>query len=134
MGQFVGFTPDGYTSTVTGYASLNRKCKLGVITDPSTGLRDDNTGAHVCTSMEIINSYNIGSPIVAAASGTGLLNSGPPGLTVFSNDCNGWTVRTADYTGFAAFSSVWSFDSDAGSLAACDDAFENDFVKLACCQ
>lgn len=134
VGQFLGVTAEGYDDAVTDYATLNNKCRTGDVVNELTGLTTNNAGAHVCNTMEIINSYNFNSSAINVADGTGLINNGPPGFTVFANDCNGWSVRTSTYLGSPAFASVWSFTDKNGSLATCDSVFNNATVKIACCQ
>ncbi|MBI5412067.1 hypothetical protein HZA43_02720 [Candidatus Peregrinibacteria bacterium] len=128
---FVGLAATGYDSAVTDYVTLNNKCKTGSVTTPS-GSTSSNTGAHACFASEIINTYNTGSAI--AASGTGIINNGPPGFTVFANDCNGWQVRTQTYENYPAFASLWSFSSKNSSLGQCDNVYGSSFIKVACCK
>ncbi len=125
VGQFVGLSTGGFDASVTDYKTLNDKCRTNVT----------YSGSHVCGPMEIINSYNFNSSVITAqSSGTGIINTGPPGFTVFANDCNGWSVRTSTYLGSPAFGSVWSFANKSGSLASCDSIFGNASVQIACCK
>lgn len=136
VGMFVGLTSDEYDTGVLNYADLNKKCDTGTVISPISGSLT-NVGAHVCTSMEIQNSYNNSSPaILAQTTGLGIINQGPPGYVVYANDCNGWTARTKEYLGSPAFGAVWYFDSKNASLVRCDwlaDTAAKDF-KIACCK
>ncbi|MFH1769221.1 MAG: hypothetical protein ABH833_00965 [Parcubacteria group bacterium] len=135
IGQFVGLSDaTGYTAT-TGYSGLNAKCDTGNIIEPVGGTTLTNTGAHVCTADEVINSYNHNSAVVAAqTTGTGIINNGPPGYVVFANDCNGWQVTTNTYQATDAFGTVWSFGNESASLASCGNIYNNTLVKVACCK
>lgn len=135
VGTFVGLTENEYASSINSYSDLNELCNSGQINSPTEGTLT-NVGAHVCTAMEIQNSYNNNSPVAAAETGLGIINEGPPGYTVYANDCNGWNVRTEEYNNTPAFGAVWYFTDQKSSLVKCDwlaDTVGKDF-KIACCK
>jgi len=125
VGMFAGLTSAEYDPAITSYNDLNNKCVA-------------EYSAHVCTAMEIENSYNyssVSSPVLTET-GMGIINNGPPGYIVFANDCNGWKVRTSTYLGADAFGAVWYFKDKKASLVRCDwlaDTTKNDY-KIACCK
>jgi len=139
VGMFVGLSDEGYTTSVTDYSSLNTQCNS--YTDPVSGEKKANNGAHVCTAMEITNSYNVGSLVIAAqTSGVGIINNGPPGYTVFANDCNGWTLKKHVHNGTEVLGAVWQFAKKTSSLASCGSMEDyggisaNTNVSVACCK
>ena len=133
VGMFVGLSTEGYDDNVNGYSDLNTKCST--YTDFRTFATIPDATAHVCTPMEVINSYNFISDFENDASGVGIMNNGPPGYTVFANDCNGWTVKSSSHLDSPAFGTTWDFDGDASSLSRCDILANNtDIFRVACCE
>lgn len=133
VGLFVGLSTDGYITSVNSYKTMKDRCASYV--DYTTDSTVTGATAHVCTPMEVLNSYNVIANFENDATGVGIMNSGPPGYTVFANDCNGWTVRDATHMGSPAFGTTWDFDGDAASLSRCDVLADNtDVFKVACCE
>ena len=100
VGMFVGLsTPSDGSSG--GYVGVNTICS------------SDFEGSHVCTAMEVINTYNNNIGLLGGASGQAWINNGPPGhdLTL-SNDCQGWTSAAPS----SLFGSVWHFSSNKGLI------------------
>ncbi len=125
---FVGLTNGGYTSDVSSYLNMNTKCNAagGAL-----------TGSHVCTPDEILASYNQGVAAALSETGIGIINNGPPGYTVYANDCNGWKVRSDKYNGAKAFGAAWYFTEKNASLVRCDwlaDTAGKPNYKIACCK
>lgn len=117
VGQFVGLTSQTYNGTVQGYQNVNAFCRDGA---------GALNGSHVCSAMEIINSYNAGNAMVLAQTGDAWLNSGPPGhASTLANDCEGWTV-----TNHGTYGSIWRFSQAKGLLYFCDEAT----YRFACCR
>lgn len=119
VATFVGTTTatsDGSISHggFNGYAAANSMCEA------------EYTGSFFCRTYDIIATVEDGD-----ISGWGTGNSdawvaeGPPGYTVNSNDCLGWTDNTTDYLG-----AFWKFDQNGGSgwMINCAQT-----KPLACC-
>ena len=116
VGQFVGLTTRNYGAGITGYSGANNECRTG-----TRGLE----GSHICTAMEIINSYNAGNAAVAAQAGNAWFNNGPPAHdATLVNDCNGWTSTVAPNYG-----SQWRFGDKKGLIMLCNEA-----MSFACCK
>lgn len=115
VGLFVGATADLKNGNVGGYDTANALCVAA------------HPGSHICTSDEMINSYNhavSGSPILTAT-GTLWINNGPPGYVKYViNDCKGWTSNVS-----TIFGSIWKFDVEAAFVTPC-----NQTIQFACCQ
>jgi len=127
VGSFVGLTTDITGSYYSGFA-VNSYVKMDEICS------NTYAGSHVCTADEMFNSYQKGA--VSISSGMGIINNGPPGYTVFANDCNGWKVRAEEYNMTKAFGAVWYFADKKASLVRCDwlaDAAKSDY-KISCCK
>jgi len=86
-GLFVGLTASTYTGNLnnaaqTGYAEANNLCNSAF------------TDSHICTSHEIINSYNNVVPGLLSAPAMMWVNNGAPGYSAtLSNDCSGWSTN-----------------------------------------
>lgn len=123
---FVGLSAGGFDAAVRAdpkpYYAMSQKCA-------SFG-----SGSHMCSTAEILNSYSTNNTTIYGQSGAALISNGPPGFTVFANDCNGWTVNTAVYNSSPAFAAVWSFSNKNGSLQTCDNAANTTLFKIACCK
>jgi hypothetical protein len=127
VGKFVGLTTDVTGSYYSG-ATINSYAKMDEICS------NTYAGSHVCTADEMFNSYQKGA--VSISAGMGIINNGPPGYTVFANDCNGWKVRTEEYNMTKAFGAVWYFADKKASLVRCDwlaDATKTNY-KISCCK
>jgi len=134
VGTFVGESSDTYnktvagaiTVTVTGYDQANALCSGGA---------GDVANSHVCTPDEMANSYNHGtvgvSPIFTYNTSKMLwINSGPPGYTANSNDCNGWkSINAGTDPESTNYGAVWNFSTRAGGLTPCKAD-----KKFACCK
>jgi len=132
VGMFVGLT-SATTETFnapSSYSTVNGWCN------------GRYPGSHVCASMELINSYNHDSQAIRAiTSGFGLINSGAPGFTSFTNDCSGWStiqegasqgVIGSYYVDNRNFATRWQFNGNngSGSVALCSALGTTPF---ACC-
>jgi hypothetical protein len=129
VGMFVGESTAAYGNTTNSYDKVNALCAQH--TNPNF------VGSHVCSSAEMMNSYNHGKVGVAAIftylpGGSTMLyiNNGPPGYTSNSNDCVGWTKTTPGTDPQNPnYGAVWNFQAQAGGLAPC-----NGGKKFACCK
>ena len=118
VGMFVGTTPPTsfYDGDSGGYENANDFCG------------NVEVGSHICTAMEMINSYNhknAESAINDATTGMAWINNGPPGYVKYvTNDCNGW--QTAEST---VFGSIWDFSENSSFITPC-----NQSLFFACCK
>jgi len=119
VGMFVGLTPSSdYDGNQGGYSKVNSYCN-------SLG------GAHVCSSAEMINTYNNNPSVLSGlTSGQAWINNGPPGhdLTL-SNDCKGWRFNLAEEGIYGRYGSTWNFASNSGGIFTC-----NQGMSFACCK
>lgn len=116
VGQFVGVTTETYDGTPAGYTAVNQLCSEGA---------GALLGSHICTSMELINSYNVGNAAIIAQAGNAWFNNGPPAHdATLVNDCNGWTSVAATQYG-----SIWRFGEDRALIMLC-----NESLPFACCR
>lgn len=128
VGMFIGQSSKGFgdSGVGTGYSNINQLCS------GSTAPNFD--GSHVCSSMEMMNSYNHGNAQAIinsySTSPTLWINNGPPGYVANSNDCLGWTVtdKGTDPQN-PNYGTMWVFASKAGGLAPCSVG-----RKFACCK
>ena len=115
VGVFVGKSSSAYSASV-GYQSANQYCSNAF------------TKSHICTAMEIQNSYNHVAPGSAIMSYNGAplwVNNGPPGYVKYvTNDCSGWKSKVS-----TIFGSVWDFSQDASYVTPC-----NKTRYFACCK
>ena len=113
VGLYVGKTAP-YNGNRGGYGAVNTLC--------------DNVeeGAHVCTAMEMINTYNHApSGPIASETASLWINNGPPGYIVYvSNDCEGWQMTSS-----TQFGSIWNTQKDSSSNTSCDLT-----RSFACCK
>lgn len=120
VGQFVGVSERAYGQAGVGssYPNVNEECG-----ENTEGIE----GSHICTAMEIINSYNVNNPRVIAQDGSAWINNGPPAHdATLSNDCGGWQSQAA-----TQFGSLWWFgDDDRGLLMSCNQTI----YSFACCR
>jgi hypothetical protein len=127
VAQFRGLTASGVgfdaavRSSGNPYYAMSQKCATAF------------TGSHMCSTSEIVNNYSTNNATISAQTGAALISNGPPGYTVFANDCNGWTINTAIFNSTPAFAAVWSFGSKNGSLQTCDNAANTAIFQIACC-
>jgi hypothetical protein len=125
VGIFVGLSGTTNVPAPGSYNNASAKCSTS---SPSTTY----AGSHVCTAMEIINTYNNYPSVFDTLTGTdvrGWINNGPPGYTATpANDCGGWQV--ADGTKYGA---IWLFNSTIApkqaSLQTCNNSY-----PFACCK
>jgi hypothetical protein len=118
VGLYVGKTATTYDGDDAGsYAAANAFCAGGA---------GDMKNSHVCSPMEMVNTYNHNPGAVNSEIGFLWLNSGAPANTTPAiNDCMGWS-STAD----TVYGNIWVFDStDAGGIAPCEMSF-----AYACCK
>ena len=132
VGQFIGVTSTKFT-TALNYETANNYCKTGDVISPIAGTIED-TGSHICTSMELINSYNHSNEAIDAQTGNALVNNGPPGYTSFSNDCLGWSNSTGLYGGLPVYGAIWDFTKKFGKLSNCGDIVATSNYSFACCK
>ncbi len=116
VGLYVGQTGGTYDGSVGSYQVANDACALGA---------GDLEDSHICTSMEIMNTYNHNPSILVGLTGAMWINSGPPAYTTAApNDCNGWTNSTNEF-----FATSWNFDINFGTASSC-----NLVQTFACCK
>jgi len=130
VGQFIGITSAKFT-TALNYETANDYCKTGSVVTPTGPLT--NTGSHICSPMELINSYNHSSSAVKTQTGNALVNNGPPGYTSFSNDCLGWSNITGLYESKFVYGSSWDFTKKFGKLGNCGNIVSAGNFSFACC-
>ena len=119
VGMFVGESAVPFDGDkVTNYERATTSCRVA------------HSGSHVCTSNEMINTYNHNPSLVTGLSGKLWINNGPPAyVETLSNDCGGWQINTPNVYG-----SVWNFDgapfvADSAYIQPCSTAY-----KFACCK
>lgn len=126
VGTFVGESNFAYKSPMD-YRQVNAACQN---TFPDS---------HVCTPPEMANSYNHGTPGVSpvylhSGADTLWINSGPPGFTANSNDCQGWIVNpsgpNASPVSNPNYGTVWDFQLQRGEVRPCNISDK----RFACCQ
>lgn len=114
VGLFVGATPAAYTGNqVAGYNKANQFCEAA------------HDYSHVCTAMEMINTYNHNPTALQGQAESLWVNSGAPGnKQQVTNDCRGWTSGSS-----TLFATVWNTSKQSSYLASCDLS-----RKFACCK
>ncbi|HHA19287.1 MAG TPA: hypothetical protein ENK70_06235 [Methylophaga sp.] len=117
VGLYVGQSVSTSDGNVGGYETANDLCASGA---------NDLADSHICTPMEIMNTYNHNpSALPAVGSGAMWINSGPPAYTTAApNDCNGWINDTNVF-----FATSWNFDINFGTASSC-----NLVQPFACCK
>ncbi len=111
VGMFVGISAET-DGSASGYTNANLYCSSA------------HAGSHICTAMEIINTYN-NNPSSLPGSGNVWINNGPPGYDqTQANDCMGWNSPDGE-----VFGSIWRFDSDDSGISPCVSSFQ-----FACCK
>ncbi|HHA19286.1 MAG TPA: hypothetical protein ENK70_06230 [Methylophaga sp.] len=112
FGVYAGSTSSAYNGNQGGYTSANAYCNVNY------------AGSHICTAVEMINSYNnIPGPITGLAESV-WVNNGPPGyISNVTNDCNGWQSNSTTVFGY-----VWDGATDKSLVTPC-----NLTRKFACC-
>lgn len=115
VGLYVGKTVGTYNGNQGGYENVNALC-AAVEAD-----------SHVCTPMEIVNTYNHDPSFTGTGSSVWVNNGAPAYYASVVNDCQGWTTAAPLY-GNSVFGSVWSVNG-YGSITTCD--FQRAF---ACCK
>jgi hypothetical protein len=125
VGMFVGESTSAFSAATTGYDKVNDLCAA----NPAY------IGSHVCSSAEMMNSYNHGTVGVAPiytynTNPTLWINNGPPGYVANSNDCMGWTAtdKGTDPQN-PNYGAMWVFAAKAGGLSPCAVG-----RKFACCK
>lgn len=114
VGLYVGKTASVYDgAAANGYVNANNFCK------------NQYANSHICTSMEIMNTYNHNASALSGLTGAMWMNNGAPAYTTAApNDCNGWTNNTKVF-----FGASWNFDIDFGTASSC-----NLMQPFACCK
>lgn len=114
VGLFVNATPTAYNgNTVGGYENANEICAKTF------------EYSHVCTAMEMTNTYNHAPALLNGLTESYWINQGSPGnLTDVNNDCRGWKSGLS-----TDFGSVWNTQKDASYITSCDLS-----RKIACCK
>lgn len=117
VGQFAGLSAPSDGSS-GGYAGANTICDTAF------------TGSHVCTAMEVMNTYNHNPSFLTGATGQAWINNGPPGHhETLSNDCQGWTLDLPVEASYGRYGSVWHFTSHKSLIQFC-----NESIPFACCK
>ena len=116
VGLYVGKTASPTSGNAGGYEAVNDACALGA---------GDLEDSHICTPMEIVNTYNHNPSAVSGATGVVWVNSGAPANTTPAiNDCQGWKDSSLSFYG-----NVWSFDTDYSGILPCAVS-----LPIACCK
>lgn len=118
VGLYVGKTPATYNGGAVGnYAGANSACT------------NTYPGTHVCTPMEMINTYNHNPTAISTELEPLWLNSGAPSFySAVTNDCLGWTTSTSLY-GQPVYGSVWYSEQKYGMMTFCTQS-----LRYACCK
>ena len=113
VGVYVGSTSSTYNGNHGGYVAANGYCNA------------QYAGSHVCSTTEIINSYNVDpTGPIAGLSQSSWINNGPPGYIAYvANDCAGWQSNSNTVFGY-----VWNGNTDASLVTPC-----NQTRTFACC-
>jgi len=112
VGIYVGKTA-AHNGSVSGYNAANALCDAAY------------TDSHICTPMEIVNTYNHYPATATGESGVVWVNSGAPANTTPAiNDCQGWNDSS-----LAFYGNVWSFDTDYSGILPCMVS-----LPIACCK
>jgi hypothetical protein len=119
-GRYCGSTPAG--PTTGGYRAVKQQCQTAC---------GNVSGAHVCTSEELIRSTAIGVSIPADgwfATGTASPRGSTPGNGYY-NDCFGFTVSDDKHSGV-----VWRVKDDTGKPVSFPDTYgcQSRFPILCC--
>ena len=114
VGMFVGETAGTYTGSAAGdYETANGYCDTLV------------ADSHVCTPMEMINTYNHNPSALTGETASFWVNNGPPGyISNLNNDCSGWSSAST-----STFGSVWNTSGDSSFVTPC-----NLSRAYACCK
>lgn len=114
VGMFAGATANSYSGGgVGGYIKANEFCEAAV------------EYSHVCTDMEMTNTYNHAPELLNGQNESFWINGGRPGnLTSVNNDCLGWQSGTS-----TDFGTIWNTQKDSSYLTSCDLS-----RKFACCK
>ena len=119
VGLYVGQTAGSWDGNRGGYEPANALCAGG-------GGALENS--HICSPMEMGNTYNHDPTALAGLSESLWVNNGAPAyFGSISNDCQGWTTNTTLF-GNSVFGSVWS-KNGYGSITTCSNA-----RAFACCK
>lgn len=117
VGLYVGRTTSTSDGNAGGYGAANAAC--------NSQFED----SHICTAMEMINTYNHNPTAVTGETGVVWINTGPPAYTSAApNDCKGWTAN-APSPQEQFFGTSWNFDIDRGTATFCIVA-----QAFACCK
>ncbi len=118
VGLFEGVTPGTYQGGDAGsYSGANNYCNSAY------------PDSHVCTPMEIINTYNHDPTAITGETASMWVNNGAPAyFSSISNDCQGWS-QSAKLYGQNVFGSVWNATKQYGVITTCDSA-----RAYACCK
>ena len=117
VGLYVGKTAVHQGGEAGGYIAANDYCDA-IYPD-----------SHVCTPMEIINTYNNNPAAITGETDSLWINNGAPAyFSSISNDCQGWT-QSGTYYGQAVFGSVWDTNNQYGVITTCSNS-----RAYACCK
>ena len=117
VGLYVGKTATYNGGAAGSYQAANNLCHNAF------------ANSHVCTPMEIINTYNHNPSAITGVTGSMWVNSGAPAyFSSISNDCQGWTQSGTLY-GQAVFGSIWDATNKQGVITTC-----NNSRAYACCK
>lgn len=122
VGLYVGKTVATYDGNDAGsYQNANALCSGGGV---------DLEDSHVCTPMEIINTYNHdpSGPISTEVEALWLNSGAPAFYSAVTNDCLGWTT-SANLYGQPVYGSVWLASEKYGMMTFCSQS-----LNYACCK
>ncbi len=112
FGVYTGSTASTYNGNQGSYEAANAFCDA------------DHSGSHICTALEMVNSYNNLPGAITGLAESVWVNNGPPGyISNVTNDCSGWKSN-----GSTIFGYVWDGTQDASFVTPC-----NLMRKFACC-
>lgn len=114
IGQFVGLSGSNAALPYTN-----------VYIDAHNACSSYGSGAHVCSSEEMLYAYQISNSLLLPTLSNAWYNSGSPtNIQPLVSDCKGWTEGVATY-----FGTVWNFNIGAAGVQGCNSQW-----KFACCK
>jgi len=118
VGLYVGKTPSTYQGGNAGsYETANSYCAAA------------HTDSHVCTPIEMINTYNHNPAAIAGETDSLWINNGAPAyFSSISNDCLGWSTSGTLFNQ-PVFGSIWDASNNYGVITTC-----NNSRAYACCK
>ena len=118
VGLYVGKTTLTYDGNDAGsYENANAYCA------------SQHADSHVCTPMEIVNTYNHNLSAVENLTDIVWMNTAAPtNIKPSVSDCKGWSTLL-DSSAFPYFANTWNFNIDSSGIQQCDSK-----RAFACCR